>query len=154
MSEPVARYRSIVADLAVGNVLKSGDAAWLHACMVDAVQSNISVERAMVQPRQWREAIRICNAIETLMAMFDMRPVEPQSEAIRLRLSKYESGTYRSNRARGIVPPGDNGVFHEFLLDYGKVPTSRCLAQWRRDFLKELKLQRKGPLACNEPPAS
>jgi hypothetical protein len=125
MSDAVAHYRSITADLAVGSVLKSDDAAWLCAAMGIAVQTDVSIERAMNLPRKWREQIRITDAFSCLLNDGD-------AKTLLARISKYRGGEFKSFRAKGIVPPDNRASIHRFLIAYqGKIPSLRTVQRHR-----------------------
>src|SRR3989442_104373 len=115
MSEAVAHYRSIMAALAVGDVLEQGDAAWLCAAMGVAVQTDVSIERAMNQPRKWREQIRIADAFSCLLDGGD-------AKTLLARISKYRGGEFKTYRDKGIVPVDERASIHRFLIAYrGKI---------------------------------
>jgi len=114
-----------MAALAVGNVLELGDAAWLCAAMGVAVQADVSIERAMNQPRKWREQIRIADAFSCLLDDGD-------AKTLLARISKYRGGEFKTYRARGIAPADERALIHRFLVAYrGKIPSLRTVQRRR-----------------------
>jgi hypothetical protein len=140
MSEAVARYRSILASLQAGPVLDSGDAAWLSATLMLAVQTNVSVERAMEQPRK---QIRVADASVGLFESFPIAtPVELEGMIRRYRNGEFKA--HRDNRTAPAAP--DRTALHRFLIAYqGEVPSVRTLQNWK------CSAQRSGGLNCAGP---
>ena len=95
MIEAIARYRSICADLAIGCTLKADDAAWLHGALILAVQTDLPIERAMRQPRKWRERIRIADAVACLG---DGWASAPNPAALLSRIANYCAGEFKTYR--------------------------------------------------------
>jgi hypothetical protein len=128
MIEAIARYRSIIADLAIGCTLKADDAAWLHGAFVLAVQTDVPIERAMSLPRKWRERIRIADAVACLL---DVRAGAPHLAALLSRIANYRAGEFKTYRDKKTVPQDDRAPIHRFLIAYrGKVPSLRTLQGW------------------------
>jgi hypothetical protein len=128
MIEAIARYRSIIADLAIGCVLKADDAAWLHAALVLAVQARVPIQRAMCQPRKWQERIRIADAVACLL---DASAGSPSAAALLSRIARYRAGEFKTYRDKKTVPLDDRAAIHRFLIAYrGKVPSLRTLQGW------------------------
>jgi hypothetical protein len=95
MIEAIARYRSIIADLAIGPTLKADDASWLHGALVLAGQTDVPIERAMSLPRKWRERIRIADAVACLV---DGWASAPNPAALLRRIANYCSGEFKIYR--------------------------------------------------------
>jgi hypothetical protein len=128
MIEAIARYRSIVADVAIGCTLKADDAAWLHAALGLAVQTDLPIERAMRLPRKWRERIRIAGAVACLL---DASAGAPNAAALLSRIARYRAGEFKTYRDKKTVPDDDRAPIHQFLIAYrGRVPSLRTLQGW------------------------
>jgi hypothetical protein len=146
MSEAVARTRSIMAALAAGNVLDPGDAAWLYSAFDIWIHTDVHIERAMSQPRKFKEKIRVAAASEVLLQAFPGHRTDELEERIRRYRNSRDFETHRKN---GTAPDDrDRRALHHFLVSYqGGIPSVRTLQHWK------WLAQRSGGLDCAGPVA-
>ncbi|NLS73288.1 hypothetical protein E3H11_31160 [Bradyrhizobium brasilense] len=118
MNDAVSRYIRIRDALAIGNTLDPVDAAFQHAVMV-----------AVAEGRDWREAwglpLRYRQHIAAADAVRALRCLPGGLTEQRRAIAQYEAGEFRSHQRRGVVPPGDRGICHQFLTAYGSTPSLR-----------------------------
>jgi hypothetical protein len=122
----IARIIRIMDDTATGVGLADEDAAFMHAAFGRWIDG-LSMEDALQLPPKSRQTIR------RRMAIRSLKPLSDDLPRLRRNVSIYEAGEYRSNKKRGVTPPGDRGIYHEFLLAYGRTP---CLRTIQRFFEK------------------
>jgi hypothetical protein len=116
----IARIIRIMDDTATGVGLADEDAAYLSAAL-ERWKDGASLEDALELPPKSRQTVR------REMAIRSLRPLSDDLPRLNRNVSIYEAGEYRSNRKRGVVPPGDRGIYHEFLSAYGRTPSLRTL---------------------------
>jgi hypothetical protein len=112
-----------MAATAAGVGLADEDAAYLSAAFGRWIDG-LSMEDALELPPKSRQLVR------RQMAIRSLRPLSNDLPRLHRSVSIYEAGEYRSNHPRGVVPPGDRGIYHEFLSAYGRTPSLRTLQRF------------------------
>jgi hypothetical protein len=119
----ITRIIRIMDDTATGVRLADEDAAYLCAGLERWWKDGASLEDALELPSKSKSR----QAVRRQMAIRSLRLLSGDLPTIRNNISTYETTGYKLNRKRSVVPPGDRGIYHEFLSAYGRTPSLRTL---------------------------